>query len=151
MKKICIVTTRHISYNPRVLKEADTLHALGYRVTVVTINNHAGQSQFDDKLMQSRQWTLKTVNFRRTVPAEKRKWLRLSLKQRFFHLLSRITLRFGIAERTAEKSFDDLAALAKSDRADFYIAHHAEALGAASFAARANDTRFGFDAEDFHT
>ena len=151
MKKICIVTTRHISYNPRVLKEADTLHSLGYRVTVVTINNHATQSGFDDELMRSRQWTLKTVNFRKTVPSEKRRWFRLSLRQRFYHLLSHITLRFGIAERTAEKAFDELAFFATNEHADFYIAHHAEALGAASIAAAANHTGFGFDAEDFHT
>ena len=57
----------------------------------------------------------------------------------------------GIAERAAEKAFDALTALATDEKAEMYIAHHAEALGAAWRAARRNGARFGFDAEDFHT
>ncbi|MDQ6610363.1 MAG: hypothetical protein M3Y85_11140, partial [Bacteroidota bacterium] len=54
IKKICIVTTRHISYNPRVLKEADAFFKKGYAVSVVTINNHNDQNKFDQKLMSTR-------------------------------------------------------------------------------------------------
>lgn len=151
MKKICIVTTRHISYNPRVLKEADALDAGGYQVVVVTINNNGRQAAFDQELMRSRKWRLRTVNFRREHRKERRYWLYLSLKQRLFRALAKITPRYGIAERAAEKAFDGLLRLARSERADLYIAHHPEALGAASAAAKSNKARFGFDAEDFHT
>jgi hypothetical protein len=151
MKKICIISTRHISYNPRVLKEADTLYANGYDITVVTINNRSDQRRFDEEMMQSRKWKLRTVNFRREGGKEKARWLYLSLKQRLFISLSKITPKYGIAERAAEKAFDGLVALAKAEKADLYITHHAEALGAGFRASRYNKAKFGFDAEDFHT
>lgn len=151
VKKICIVTTRHISYNPRVLKEADAFFQRGYRVTVVTVNNHADQFRFDCELMQNRAWSLKTVNFRKGEKSEKPYWLYLSLKQKIFALLGKATFQFGIAERAALKAFDALVKLAANEKADFYIAHHAEALGAAYKAAKVNNAGFGFDAEDFHT
>lgn len=151
MKKICIVTTHHISYNPRVLKEADALHGRGYTVSVVTVNNHCDQNRFDKELMQTRKWRLVTVDFRKDVPAERRYWLFLSLQQKLFTVLSGFTFRFGIAERAAQRGFNALKKLAVGQKADFYIAHHAEALAIASQAADANGVGFGFDAEDFHT
>ncbi|HTI11060.1 MAG TPA: hypothetical protein VL832_20960 [Puia sp.] len=143
------MTTRHISYNPRVLKEADALHAHGYEVSVVTINNHQAQWKFDEDLMRSRKWKLETVNFRRG--REHTYWLYLSLKQKLFSWLSRITCRFGIAERSINKAYDGLTRLAKKTRADFYLVHHVEALGAGFAAARRHKAAFGFDAEDFHS
>src|SRR5579863_3312009 len=151
MTKICIVTTRHISYNPRVLKEADALSSAGYEVVVVTVCNTDRQAAFDEELMSRRSWRLKTVNFRKERSKERPYWVYLSLKQRLFLVLSRISHSGGIAERAAEKAFDPLAALATAERAELYIAHHAEALGAAWKAARRHKAGFGFDAEDFHT
>jgi glycosyltransferase involved in cell wall biosynthesis len=151
MKKICIVTTRHISYNPRVLKEADTLYANGYDVSVVTVNNFGPQREFDLELMKSRRWKLATVNFRKEKGGEKLRWGYLSVKQRAYHILAKISYKFGIAERSAEKAFDGLAQLAKKEKADLYLVHHSEALGAGFKAARYNHARLGFDAEDFHT
>lgn len=151
MKKICIVTTRHISYNPRVLKEADAFFSKGHDVTVITVNNHAEQFRFDQELMQNRAWKLLTVNFRREEKNEKNYWLYLSLKQKLFGLFAKASFRFGIAERAALKPFDALAKLAAREKAGIYIAHHAEALGAAFKAAKQNGAAFGFDAEDFHT
>ena len=151
MKKICIVTTRHISYNPRVLKEADALYAAGYEVVVAGISNNERQAAFDKELMSGRKWTLRTVDFCREHRREAGYWFYLSLKQRIFCYLARISLRWGIAERAVEKGFDGLRRLARAERADLYIAHHAEALGAAYAAARDNHSSLGFDAEDFHT
>jgi len=151
MKKICIVTTRHISYNPRVLKEADTFFSKGYQVSVVTINNHSHQHHFDEELMKTRSWQLQTVNFRKEQKSEKLIWFYLSFKQKIFSLLSKISFRFGIAERAALKGFDELTSLAQKENADFYLAHHAEALAVGYKAAMATNAKFGFDAEDFHT
>jgi glycosyltransferase involved in cell wall biosynthesis len=131
------------------LKEADVLSANGFDVTVVTVNNHAGLHVFDEALMKTRSWKLRTVNYRKEQ--EKWKWVYLSMRQRFFLLLSRISFKFGIAERAAEKAYNGLASLAGREKADLYIAHHVEALGAAYKAARKNKAVFGFDAEDFHT
>jgi glycosyltransferase involved in cell wall biosynthesis len=150
MKKICIVTTRHISYNPRVLKEADALSAAGYDVVVVTIHNSIPQSAFDQELMRSRPWRLRTVNVRKTGSVERLRWAGVSVKQKVYAILSKTTLKFGIAERAAQRAFDALARLAKGEVADLYIVHHPEALGAGAAAALHNHALLGFDAEDFH-
>src|SRR5215475_3134090 len=125
MKKICIVTTRHISYNPRVLKEADAFWSAGHEVVVVAINNNERQAAFDEELMRVRKWNLRTVDFRRGHGGEHRRWFYLSVKQRVFSLLAKVTLRWGIAERAVERAFDGLLRLARAERADLYIAHHA--------------------------
>ncbi|HVF80451.1 MAG TPA: hypothetical protein VM884_00875, partial [Flavisolibacter sp.] len=151
MKKICIVTTRHISYNPRVLKEADAFSGKGYRVVVVTVNNHQLQHSFDNELMKTRSWKLRTVNFRKEEKSEKMAWLYLSLKQKIHALLLRFTWRFGVAERAMCKGYSELLKLAVMEGADFYLVHHPEALGIGYKAARLNGAKFGFDAEDFHT
>jgi glycosyltransferase involved in cell wall biosynthesis len=151
MKKICIVTTRHISYNPRVLKEADTFQKEGYEVTVVTINNHPDQAGFDEQLMRQRTWRLRTVDFQKKDSREKRRWFYLSLKQKLFLTLAKMGFRSGVAERAVCKAFDQLLELAKKEKADLYLAHHAEALGVGFKAARYNGAFFGFDAEDFHS
>lgn len=149
--KICIVTTRHISYNPRVLKEADALHENGHDVVVVTINNNSTQHRFDTALMQKRGWKLQTINFRKDEKQEKLYWFWLSLVQNFFTKISALTFGFGIVERAVLKGFSPLLKLAKRQQADLYIAHHAEALGIASKAADFWGVPFAFDAEDFHT
>jgi glycosyltransferase involved in cell wall biosynthesis len=117
----------------------------------VTISNQDRQAAFDDQLMQRRKWALRTVNFRKERSGERRYWLYLSLKQRIFVFLSRTGYGGGIAERASEKAFDALTSLAAAEKAELYIAHHAEALGAAHRAARRNGALLGFDAEDFHT
>jgi len=151
VKKICIVTTRHISYNPRVLKEADALYNAGYSVVVVTINNHHLQRQFDEELMKERLWSLVTVNFRKSVKGEKMKWLKLSLQNKILGQLRRFSLKYGIAEMVADKAYNSLRKKAIDEKADLYIAHHAETLGIAYSAAQINKAKWGFDAEDFHS
>lgn len=77
--------------------------------------------------------------------------MRFSLVQKAYNHLSRFAQAFGIAERAVQRGFDDLIKLASAEKADFYIAHHAEALGVAAKAARVNGVGYGFDAEDFHS
>lgn len=151
VRKICIVTTRHISYNPRVLKEADAFSNSGYQVSVVTVNNHSHQYQFDQELMRTRKWKLRTVNFRKEVSVERGRWLYLSLKQKFYSFLAKFSMKYGIAERSVCKGYDELVKLAKNENADFYLVHHSEALGIGYKAAKFSGAKLGFDAEDFHT
>lgn len=150
--KICIISSKHVSYNPRVVKEADALTAAGHDVTVVTVCNNSEQAILDEGVMASRSWRLKTVNYRRLGVTERFRWLRLSLRQKLFKkLLNPLTHRLGIAERAQGREFPELKKMACSVKADLYIAHHAEALGAAYAAAKKHDARFAFDAEDFHS
>lgn len=150
--KICIVTSKHVSYNPRVVKEADALSSAGHDVTVVTVCNNSAQALLDESILATRAWRLFTVKYRKQAIIEKCRWLRLSIRQRLFEkFISRIALGFGIAERAQGREYPELRRLACSVMADLYIAHHVETLGAAYAAARKHRARFAFDAEDFHS
>lgn len=149
--KISVITSRHISYNPRVVKEADALTEAGHDVTVVTVCNNVDQALLDLRLMRSRPWRLLTVNYRRTGGRERLLWFYSALRQRCFRLLDAVTHGCGIAERAQGREYPELKRLACSVRADLYIAHHVEALGAAWSAAQGHGARFALDAEDFHS
>lgn len=150
MKRICIITSRHISYNPRVLKEADALFNSGHQVTVLAFTNNDLQKTFDDELMIRRGWELKTIKFRRSVKNEKFLWLLLAIHQKLFNMLAGISLKFGIAERILNRAYLPMKKLAFGVKADLYIAHHPESLAIASMAATRNSGKFAYDAEDFH-
>ena len=60
-KKICIITKLHLSYNPRVLKEADALSESAYEVVVIAASNSVLRSHYDEGLLSSRKWKLITV------------------------------------------------------------------------------------------
>lgn len=149
--RICIVSSKHVSYNPRVVKEADALSAIGHAVTVVTVCNNNEQAVLDKAVVSSRPWRLLTVKYRRIGYREGLRWLYTGLRQRLFLALSAITCGFGIAERAQGREYPELKWLAGSVAADLYIAHHVEALGAAAAAALKHGARLAFDAEDFHS
>jgi glycosyltransferase involved in cell wall biosynthesis len=149
---VCIVSTKHVSYNPRVVKEADALSAAGHEVTVVTVCNNREQALLDEGVMTSRNWRLLTVRYRIQGVTERLRWLHLAVRQKVHaKCLSRLTLGLGVAERAQGREHPELKSLACSVRADLYIAHHPEALGAAHAAARKCQARFAFDAEDCHS
>lgn len=150
IRRVCIVSPRHVSYNPRVVKEADWLQAAGYEVTVVAVCNHPVQAELDGELMRFRSWRLLTFDYRREGRAWWN-WLWTGVRQNAFRLMS-WWLRSGfVIKRAAVREWAELARLAQSVPADLYIAHHAEALPVAWRAARWNGGKLGFDAEDFHT
>lgn len=151
-KKICIVSNQHISYNPRVVKEADALTEAGHDVRVITVCNNSEQHHFDQELMASRQWQISTVNYRRGYGSETPRWFWTGFRKKMFEKLSeKITFSYGFAERAHGREYDELTHLACSYPADLYIAHHAQTLGAAYHAAKKYHAFFAFDAEDFHT
>lgn len=149
---ICIVTTSHISSNPRVVKEADAFTEAGYNVTVVTINNHPILWREDEWLMKSRGWKLVTFNYRRSDIRESFMWLWTGFRKKIFEkILSRITFHYDFAELAHGRETTELSRLSCRHPADLYIAHHPGALKAAYSAAKKYGARFAFDAEDFHT
>jgi glycosyltransferase involved in cell wall biosynthesis len=145
-KKICLVTTAHLSYNPRLLKEADALDAAGYAVRVVALNVEAAKAAFDERLMRSRAWRLERLNARRDEGSGR--WLLAAVRQRIWQVLFR---RTGLGlERAYSRYHSELCRLAAREPADLFIAHNLPALPAAAFAANRWTARLGFDAEDFH-
>lgn len=56
MAKISIVTSGHISTNPRVWREADALAAAGHDVTVIGVWLDAKQAGMDQEMLRRRSW-----------------------------------------------------------------------------------------------
>ena len=148
-----IISPRHVSYNPRVVKEADALSDAGHDVTVVALCNHERQAVLDQGVVRERPWRLVTVSCRRRGggAVESTRWLWQTLRQR---LAQRVCTKWRSPwwiERAQGRETPELARLAGRTPADLYIAHHAEALPAAAAAARRHRARLAFDAEDFHS
>ena len=149
---ICIVSTMHVSYNPRVVKEADALSNAGHTVTVVAVSNNSQQALLDRGVMIDRNWRLLTVSYSKDTLLGRIRSLWFSLRQRLlWKILNPITHHYGFAEHAQAIEFPELRQLACSVKADLYIAHHVEALPATHATAMRHQARFAFDAEDFHS
>ena len=148
--KICLVTPLHLSYNPRVLKEADALHAAGHQVRVVAMNLEESKARLDQSLMAPRRWKLEMLNVRRDKPAGRLRWLKATLRQRLYQRIRALEKLPGGLDKAYSRYVLELSRLAAREPADLVIAHVLPALPAAAAAARRWNAKLGFDAEDFH-
>lgn len=152
LRKICIVSNGNLAHNPRVVKEADALAGAGYAVIVIFGQDQPWTYPLDATIASRCQWRARSY---RTLA--KQNWqghLRRSYlrgRRKLFTLLSRLTLRFTIAERAMGLFIPELVRLAVAERADLYIGHNPAGLVAAAWAANRTGVRYAFDAEDFHT
>ena len=148
--KVCLVTTGQPSTTPRLVKEADALAASGYEVHVVAAHWADWATKMDGELLASRSWGMTFIDWRlehapllfsytrvRHWAARKATWLYPMNGEVTVAALSRVG--------------PDLRNAALKVKADLYIAHNLGALPAAVAAATAHSSRFGFDAEDFHS
>ena len=150
--RYCIVTTAHISNNPRVVKEADALHEAGYDVRVVAEWNNAANAERDDVLMRTRAWELHRVHVARNDRASRWRWLtstvtRAAARQAF----DRGLFRSAVRDHAASRFVRQFATAAAAQKADVFIGHNLAALPAAIRAARRWGARVGFDLEDLHS
>lgn len=147
--KIVLITSGQPSLNPRLVKEADALIEAGYHVEIIYQYWNSWATGLDEKLLSQKKW----------------KAIRIGgdpFKDKLTYWQSRITLKisqklaklFGfnnnLAERAIGRCTFQLSKKAKSIPADLYIGHNLAALPAAVFAAKHNNAKCGFDAEDLH-
>ena len=150
--RYCIVTTAHISNNPRVVKEADALHDAGHEVRVVAEWNDSASALRDDALMRARSWQLQRVHVARHERASQWRWLastvaRAAARQAF----DRGLFRSAVRDQAASRFVRQFARAAAAQKADVFIGHNLAALPAAIRAARRWGARVGFDLEDLHS
>lgn len=148
MPTICLVTSTHVSANPRLVKEADVLAEAGYQVHVVAADVNARLRQLDASILAHTRWAYSLVG-RPTLP----EYALLTLLQRGCRwLLARgLSSSLRLAGIAHFRLTFRLTAAATSVRASAYIGHNLAALPAIADAAAANSSRYAFDAEDFHT
>lgn len=147
--KIVLITTGQPSINPRIVKEADTLTAAGYKVCVLFCFWISWASNADLKLLKGVKWNYKLVG----GSPDNNLLLLYFTKTR--HKLNRILNRyigngFLIAERAQSRVFDELVASAQSLKANWYIGHNLGSLPIVVAVAKKNKARCGFDFEDYH-
>lgn len=146
MKKIVLISSGQPSLNPRLVKEADALIEAGYQLTIIYQYWNEWGSKHDVELFEKKQWEIYRIGGNPT-DGRLRYWF-----TRFQHKIGQFLYKsFNIfSDHAIGRSTPQLISKAKSIKADLYIAHNLAALPAAVLAAKKNDAKCGFDAEDFH-
>lgn len=145
---ICLVSGSHLSANPRLVKEADTLHRAGYPVHVVAGRSFPPNDPHDRLILSRAGWTCTIVNYAPGANA-----LRGKLARAFCRRLVAAfpTAPWWVAARAQHPAAGSLADAARRVPAALYIGHTLPGLVAAATAAAHNRARLAFDAEDFHS
>lgn len=148
MSRICLVSPFHVSFHPRLLREADSLQEAGHQVRVVCRQTDAVLVERDRRTMEKREWRLQSLDLCKDRGG-RNLWVIESIRSKFADGLFRVGLgntRLGI--RGYVKGLGRLVELAASEPADWFIAHTQPALPVAAAAARQWKAQLGFDCED---
>ena len=143
--KIVLLTTGHLGSNPRVVKEADALHARGYDVQVIATRMAPFVEERDEAVMRQAPWRVQRIRFDTSWHRGFDRALQIIFR-RFPYLGSNAVADALAADFMTRRLFG----AARKIPADLYIAHYDGALPAAAAAARLNGGAYAFDAEDFH-
>ena len=150
LKKIVLITTKQPSSNPRLVKEAITLHNAGYEITVLYNFWSSWADETDKEVIQSNSaihW--QCVNGH---PLENKAYYWYTrLRHKLYKMLAvKFPQNIFFNERAEAQFYTELKKAAKKIKAALYIAHNLGALPVAAQAAKMNQSQFAFDAEDYH-
>jgi hypothetical protein len=150
LKKICLLTPGHISTDPRLIKEAITLSNAGFKVHVIFTQYISYLLPIDEKILKDNpNWTFDCLNWIGNTPISKLKRIYNGLNQKLFIYLFKKKKLTDLAQ-LLNRNYSWQFSKAKKTNADLYIAHNLGALPIAINAARKNNKKCAFDAEDFH-
>lgn len=150
-KRICFITTAHLSSNPRLVKEVSSAVSAGHTVSVIYNQYAINWNRFDAEIMER----FPDVNWIGLdwIGTGIRSWVfkyysgALQKTSRFLFSFLKIGVVLKLA---ANRNFYLQLSLARRERADIYIGHTLGTLPVVVEAAEANKSLSGFDAEDFH-
>ena len=149
--KICLVGATHISYNPRLVREADSLTAAGHDVRVVAPVIMESRAQQDRRLASRRNWRFQPFDYHPKGGLTHLRYWKVRglprLQRAGFNLLEGASW----AARAVLPGSASLQRLAEREEADWFIAHAQGALPVAAAAASRWNARLGFDMEDILT
>lgn len=146
MSTICLVSPVHLWVNPRLVKEADTLHAAGYDVRIGYRADSAWGRARDDELLRTRSWRSTPFDVSRTSG---RRWFSAAALQRAAQLLVRRGITSPRIDAEAYcRGYGPMTQWATRQRADLYIGHTHAVLPVVARAAEAGGAAFAFDCED---
>lgn len=146
-RRICIVGSGNLAWNPRLLKEAEALHEAGYDVTTVACDYTKELKDLDDEVAARVPW--KVVRVPR--PAGERGIAVVAGWLARLVAATGAAVSPGLAARACGGPISSLRRAASAVSADLYIAHYTASLAAVAPVARRRGVLLGFDAEDFHS
>jgi glycosyltransferase involved in cell wall biosynthesis len=147
--KIVLITSGQPTLNPRLVKEADALTDAGYNVTVIYQYWNAWATLLDDDLLSKKKW--KVIRIGGDPIRGKFNYWKTRLRQKVANIiLAKFSFYKALAEFAIGRCTEELKRCACDIPADLYIAHNLAALPAAVKAAKKNQAKAGFDAEDLH-
>ncbi|HET6862358.1 MAG TPA: hypothetical protein VFH91_04905, partial [Pyrinomonadaceae bacterium] len=118
-----MITAHHVSVQPRVVREADTLSAEGFEVRVIARQTDPELCRYDRELMESRSWLLETIELVRNGSSHQN-WFKETLNSKLSKALFDVGICKGaLAPRAYVRGMNRLADLAKSKPADWFVAH----------------------------
>jgi glycosyltransferase involved in cell wall biosynthesis len=148
-KKIVLVTSSQPSLNPRLVKEADALAEAGYNVVVIGQFWNEWATETDRILLANKKW--KFIRVAGSPTENKQSYIFSRIVNKLARQLSKTgLLNYYLAELSTNRCFYPLLKRAITEKGDLYIGHNPGGLAPAVLAAKLNQTKCGFDAEDFH-
>jgi glycosyltransferase involved in cell wall biosynthesis len=146
--RICLITAHHVSFQPRTLREADSLCEAGHDVRVVCRQQDPMLTEYDREIMKTRAWRMQPIDLSRNGH-RRRAWLVESLRAKTYRRLFDAGLKTDrVGTRGYVRGFDQLLELAISESADWFIAHTQAALPIGAEGANHWNAKLGFDCED---
>jgi glycosyltransferase involved in cell wall biosynthesis len=149
-KRIVLVSSAQPTANPRMVKEALTLFATGYTVSVIYCPASLWADTFDAELFTMYpeiNWVC--VGYHPVKQKRLYQWARL--RRKFYHLMFYVAgNKFDAAVRSFAFYSQELTLAAIAHKADLYIGHNIGALPSVVKAAQKNGSKVAFDFEDFH-
>ena len=146
-KKILILTASHLCRNPRVVKEATTLGAAGYEVTVMSVSVQQRFEQLDLELLQGLPFRRQVIDYTARTPRTQVSDLVQRGATWGARLLCR-TLRLESAQSLGPATA--LLRFARSHPADLTIVHTEIPIWAAQYLIR-DGRRVAVDVEDWYS
>lgn len=148
MASICLISPYHVSLQPRVLREADSLYQAGHDVRVVFRQVDSLMAESDTRLLRTRKWRYAVLDLRKSWLLGTF-WLFQSLRSKFYQWVFNTGLKtINVGVNAYLKGLKPLIELAQSEKSDWFIAHTQAALPLAAWAAKRWGARLGFDCED---
>ena len=140
-KTVCLITPGHISSNPRLVKEAMALSKSGYKVHLIFTQYVGYLVAHDCQLLTNNpSWTYDCLN-----------WTGYNITSKFNRFSNKILQLITTKQKIKlNRNYAWQLKKAIACKADLYIAHNLSALPVAVIAAKKNNAKCGFDAEDFH-
>lgn len=145
MKSIVILSSGSLATNPRLVKEANALHAHGFHVEVLYSYAVEWAEGIDKDIIQQSPWPAKLIG-----GSPSQNWFIYHWSRWLFRIIHR-TRNPAFRTTRLTRTSRLLSRAAKAKKADLYIAHNLGALYAAVSAANRHHALAAFDAEDYHS